>query len=789
MMFKAQKKPLALIVMASTLGLSATAQSQGPILEEIVVTATKRAVGMQDVPIALSVMTGEKMSDMGLKELSEMSVYVPNVHIGESGSAQQIFIRGVGSGNNQGFEQSVGMFVDGVYNGRARNSRAAFLDVERVEVLKGPQSTLFGKNTIAGAINITTKRASDEFEGSVEANYNDDLGGYGVTGIVSGPLSDSLRARLVAKTYEHDGWMENSASDGTGNSKEDQVVRAILDWDVSEDLTLSIKAEEGRFKREGSSAKITLSTPTSDWLFSGADENFTATTGFNTRQSVQGFDGRDIADDTDSSIFQITADYQLGEHNLRSISAYTDYEYTNCVDADYSPLSFVDRCRQEGHEQVTQEFLLSSPTGGTIEYLTGAFYQSAKLKSDSSTLFAIGGVPAVEAGYLPTGQGLYNYLSGVAGLPAKTLMPGDLDSEYIGEFSQDSTTWSVFGEVTYHVSDRFRTTLGLRYSNDTKTASKSQRTIAPGSDAETSDVFLGALGSALNVALPYEYLEERKEDHWTGNINLQLDLNADAMAYLNISNGYKAGGYDADNAMDVSREFEDESVVAVELGLKAELWQNRLRLNTSVFSSDYSNMQVSGFETAGFVVGNAAKSKVRGLETDVVVALTDTVTLNAAFAYLDASFEEHDAAACSISQDLDGSCDANGGFQSLSGASMQFAPELAGNLGISFNTPLSDLIELAVQFDALYSDDIMIAPDNDSAVIQPAYWKFNARAAVESSGGEWMVALVGKNLTDKTTFNWGNDATTSGMGLGFENAYFHHIEAPRTLEIQGRYNF
>ena len=768
------KNLLVASVAAASIALPAGAFAQA--LEEVVVTATKRAVGMQDVPIALSVMSGDTINSLGLRDMEDVSIYMPNVTISQAAGASQIFIRGVGSGNNFGFEQSVGTFIDGVYFGRDRNARAAFLDVERVEVLKGPQSTLFGKNTVGGAINITTARPTEEFEGFLQASYVESFEGYRVIGGVSGPLSDSVRGRLVAQVYEDEGFMTNSAVAGNdGPQRDDKVLRGSLEWDATENLSVFVKAEHGQFDVIGRNYKITTSTPTSTFLYGfGDDPNFAQSLGFNHKQSVSGLPGRADFDNNQSDIFQVDLEYRMGEHTLRSISAYTDYEFQNCVDADYSPLDFLDRCRDETHEQFTQEFILTSPSGGAVEYLAGVFYQDATLQSDASTMLNWSAIPPIEGAIL-------RLLGG--------LQPGAGNSEFLNAFGQDTTTWSVFTELTFNISDSFRTIVGVRYSDDTKDARKTQITTVPGTGV--SDPFLAAINGrgGLGFAVQYDYDEGRDEQHWTGNINLQYDIDGNTMTYLNLSNGYKAGGYDADNAMDRSREFEDETVQSLELGLKTELWDNRVRINTAAFLTEITDLQVSGFESAGFVVGNAGESEIRGVEMDFVVAATDELTINGAWAYLDATYKVYDNAACTVYQQTDGSCAANGGFQDLSGAPLQFAPQWAGNVGVNYVTAISDGINFRGRLDALYSDDVSIAPDNDPNVIQDAYWKFNAIVAIESSDDAWSLALVGRNLTDKTTFNWGNDATLAGLGFGFEFAYFHMIEAPRTFELQARFNF
>jgi len=764
----------AAILVASAAGNGALAQA--PILEEVLVTATKRVVGMQDVPIALAVMSGATIDEAGLRELEDVAAYLPAVHVGESTGGTQIFIRGIGSGNNRGFEQSVGTFVDGVYFGRDRNSRAAFLDVERVEVLKGPQSTLFGKNTVAGAINITSRRPGDEFEGYIEGSYETEVEGFGVTAAISGPLTGTLRGRLVGKFYDDKGWMENQAPGGEdGPQQENRVVRGVLEWDATDNLSFFLKAEHGEFNVKGRSSKISLSSPTANALFGfGNDPDLGSSLGFNTQKSSSTFAGRPEVDKNKSDILQLTFDYQLANHNLRSITAYTDYEVDACSDSE-GPLKFIDTCGSETHEQFTQEFILSSEFSGSVEYLAGLYYQQAELYADSNARMFPSGVLPLE-----------NFLFATLGLP---LPSGSLDSEAIGTFKQTSETWSAFGQLTWHMTDRLSTTIGIRYSDDQKDVDKVQLVVAPGETVADPLRTLVMGPAGLNFRVPYDYSESRGEDHVTGGIQIQYDFNDDVMTYLSLSNGYKAGGFDVTNALDVSRDFEDESVVNVEVGAKMELWDNRARINMAIFNAKFGDLQVSSAESGTFTVTNAGESSVTGFELDFLVALTESITVNGALALLDAEYDDYQGAACTVGQRVSGECAAAGGVQDMSGTPLQFAPDVSGNIGVTYRAPLTNSTDLILSVDALYSDDILIGPDADRNTIQDSYWKMNARIAWQANDGTWVLALVGKNLTDETTFNWANDVPMSGAGFGFENAYYHHIEKPRTYEFQARYNF
>jgi len=766
-------------LVAATLTVSPVYAQSDLALEEIIVTATKREVGLQDVPIAMSVVSGEKIEQFGVTELDELAAYLPGIHIGESGGNNQVFIRGVGSGNNAGFEQSVGTFIDGVYFGRARNSRAAFLDIERVEVLKGPQSTLFGKNTVAGAINITTAQPQDSFEAYVDVGYESELNGKSLTAMVTGPLSDSVRGRLVAKTYERDGWMKNIFPGGEdGPSQDNTIMRGTLAWDATEQLSVNLKVEHGNFKTVGSTSKETIASPGSTYLNGLKDPNYAAATGFNYNQSQSsGYPGRPIEDDMENDILQLTIDYQIGEHTLRSISAKTNYKFGKCTDVDYASIDFIDQCIDEEHDQFTQEFLLSSPEGQTVEYLAGLYYQDATLEFANTLGVLWSSVPPLEAG-----------LFGMLGLPHPALS-GAIDANLNTALVQSTETISAFAEITWNMSDAFRTTFGLRYSEDEKDVNKVNVVDPWTGTTPIGKPMLGGVYSALSFFKNYQYALDRSESHVTGNVNFQYNANDDIMAYLNLATGYKAGGFDTSNNMDRSREFEDESVDSIELGLKMTLLDGRGRVNVAVFQGDYKDVQVSTFESAGFIVGNAAESKVKGLEADFEIALTEMFGITGGVSLLNAEYGSYTGAGCQVPQILAGTCSNKTGGQDLSGTPLQFAPDVSGNLGITFSAPLNDDMDLHASVDILYTDDILIGPDNDPATIQDSYSKINARIGLSANDGSWSLALVGKNLTDELTFNWGNDTTLSGSRLGFDGTYFHQFEAPRTLEIQARRSF
>ncbi|MCB1843721.1 MAG: TonB-dependent receptor [Halioglobus sp.] len=569
-------------------GLLFAAGSQAqPMLEEVLVTATKREVGLQDVPIAVSVMNAERIQEQGIGSLDELAVFMPNVHIAEAGGGDQLFIRGVGSGVNYGFEQSVGTFIDGVYFGRGQASRSSFLDVARVEVLKGPQSTLFGKNTIAGAINITTAGPSEEFEGQLEGSIEPEFDHWSTTLTLSGPLTDSLGARVVVKRDESDGYMDNRLLKQDEVQSEDTVGRIVLDWMASENLDVRLKYERGESDRIGRQNMISIATDFSIGRYREADPDFVPGFGYDKSAANPDVRSQDDFHDSQWDIATLTLEYALGEHTLKSITGYVDYQFDNYLDVDYGPLAFLARGRDEQHEQFTQELLLTSPVGDRLEYLAGVFYQSEDLQHDRYT---------------------------DAILSAAGIGTGNFDASGTGEFQQDSETWSAFTQFTWHVSDSLRVIGGLRYSDDQKEFDKFLVTNDPFTTNENNTLG-GLYDGLLNFSTDHEFNSsgatvcttvayvctfdpgfdnQRSEDHWTGDITVQWDASDTVMTYAKVANGYKAGGFDEDNTRgrtDVA-EYEDETVQGVEVGAKMDLWDGRARLNVAAFYNEFDDVQV-----------------------------------------------------------------------------------------------------------------------------------------------------------------------------------------------------
>ncbi len=796
-----------LVASLSAFALAPAAHSQELAIEEIIVTATKREESLQDVPVAVSVMTGDKVNEQGAFSLEDIVQFLPNVDITETSGSEKLFIRGIGTYGNSGFEQSVGTFVDGIYRGRGQASRAALLDLERVEVLKGPQNTLFGKNTVSGALNVTSANPTDEFEASIMGTFEPEFGGRGTAVVVSGPLSDNFRARLALRRDETDGYMRNLTLDQDERQEEETLARLTLDWDATENLNFLLKWENGAQDTVGRQNKVGVATPTASFIYqSFGDPDFTPGIDYDKYQDGS-LPGRPAQfDDSEWDLISLTATADIGDFTLRSITGHIDAYVDNSLDLDFAPIDLIGQQRSEDHKQFTQEFILFSPTGETLEYLAGVFFQDEELRR--------------------TGD-LEIYLTGIAPLFANhPLRPfvqqglGDITLDR--KYNQNTETVSAFTQFTWNAQDNLRLQLGLRYSEDEKTLVKTvaggaysataytpYSDIAPslphsavydqflrffkqhtfdGNGFETcSTTIVPVMAQTCTVASGYDNV--RSEDHVTGDLIVQYDVNDDSMIYAKWGAGYKAGGFDEANLVGnpASEEFEDEQARGFELGAKLDVWDGRAIINVAAFRTQFENLQVSVFDgAAGFAVGNAGEATSQGIELDGQAQLTEAFSVAFAVAALNSEYDSFAGAACHAGATAawtgEGPCVAD-----LSGQSTQFAPDFSGNLAANYRTSVASNLDLEIGLDLMFKDSYLTTGDNDPMLEQGSFSRINARIALMGNDDQWRISLLGKNLTNEIVANSPDDIPLGNVG--FAGSYFYFLDPPRSYEVQLQYRF
>jgi outer membrane receptor protein involved in Fe transport len=740
----------------------AQAQSQSRsqfTLEEVIVTAQKRAESLQDVPISVLALSGDRMRDAGIQRVEDLSKYVPNFQMTETTTGNQIFIRGVGSGLNRGFEQSVGMFIDGVYAGRSQQFRNPFMDIAMVEVLRGPQGTLFGKNTVAGAINIRTQEPTDEFEAEVRATYEMEYGDPELEGFFSGPITDNLSGRIAARYREAEGFIDNRFLDEDEPQRDEQAIRGSLMWTPTDDLELLLKAETGSFDAEGQSSQVTNANGVFDFSSLGItqflpdllDPSEDGKLDFNKAADSHSRE----ATDTDTDNVVLTVNWDVSDFTVTSITGYSSYSFDQLADGDVTNLRFIQQDTAQDFDQYSQEIRLASPLGEQFEYIVGAYYQYQELENTGSIDFD------------PTAIGV-------------TILPPTAVGSY-SDFDQEAETFALFGQATYHFNDAWHLTVGLRWNNEDKEATQDYFVTDLFGKTPTSNPVNKVIAETVQGSVDHYYDEDRSRSNTSPSVTLTWDYDDDTMLYARYAKGFKSGGFnEAEVTGDLDRFlFDDEEADSLEIGSKLTLLDGAATLNTALFYTEYTDRQVSAFEDVSFVVGNAAESTSQGLEMDGRWRVTEHLSLSASLAYLDSEFDDFKNASC---QAEDAAVDP-GCTQDLSGETTQYAPEWSGSLGIRYARPITDSLEFIGQADANYTDEYYHAQDLDPEEVTDSYTEYNARLAVAQMDGRWEVALIGKNLTDETTNIYGNDIPS------FTGAHFSFVAPPRTVAIQGILRF
>ncbi len=768
------KHMLALAVSAAVLPGTANLQAQGLELEEIVVTAQKREQSLQDVPISVSALNGDKLTDAGIEKIADLVSFVPNIHMTESGLSTQLRIRGIGSDNNQGFEQSVGLYMDGVSYGRQQLIRAPFLDLERVEVLRGPQSILFGKNSIAGAMNMITAKPTDELEGSISATYEPDINQREVTAVISGPLSENVSARLAYRSYQEDGYIENTVLNRDEPNRDEDALRLTVNWDVSDELSISFKAEQDTFDVRGRQVEIIGSLPSTHPSFPGFKYGeivaFLGQPGF---EDVQDFKRQVDADEfSDSEVnnYTLTADYQMGANTLTLISAWVDYEFHELCDCDFTSADVFTVGLNEEYEQFSQEIRLASPGGEAVDWIVGAYYQQSELEYYEP--FTVNATSV-----------LGPLLAGIGWLP---------DTVTKRDFAQDQDAAAVFAQATWNLQDDLRVTVGARYTKENKDATRSL-TLFDGDDVAFPAgsfqpiIYGAAFGIEYTQTTGHDLDGGRSESAFTPLVNVQYDLNEDTMLYASYTSGFKAGGFDARANKVASFEFEEEKTKSFEAGMKARFADGAAELNLAWYYTEYENLQVSQFDGAlGFNVGNAKETVVQGLELDGRWALAEGLVMSYGAAFLDHEFTDFSNGNCYAGQVPDGDVIDGVGLCDYTGKSGQYTPELTANLGFDYTRSITEDLTFRGVLDMQYTDSHDIHPNLDPVQNIDAYSTVNLRVGVEAE--QWSLALVGKNLTDESVLTYAADAPLSASSFQAK-AYYGFLKRPSTLAVEASYRF
>ncbi len=761
-----------------------TAAQDQPVLEEIVVTATKRASNVQDVPISVGVVTGEFMDTFDVRDMSDVQNFVPGLQVQQTFGSWAVRIRGLGSGiTNLAFDSSVPIYIDDVYCGRGKCMESAFLDIERLEVARGPQGALFGKSTIAGAISAITARPTDEFEGEIKVAGELEYGGYATSGYVSGALSDAVRARLAFRWDDLDGYTDNLFTGDEDGDTQTKAARLGLEFDFNDLTTLYVKAEVGDWELDGRNNQLVRPGAMSA---STTDPN----------QEYRSDDQRSVSTGVESEDFYnyewsslaFNLDTEVGGHELKAVLGYWEYENEWFLDVDGHPEAILNTYLADDYEQTTAEFRILSPADQSVEYIFGAWYQDSELTTRQFSPF----YPLFWQAVLPA------FLHGAI---------NPLASGMDRNFDRDSEAYSVYGQLTWHINDRFRAILDLRYTDEEQEGiGQSWPILFSGSTFAPERVAGGTFGHEPE----YLFFQDRSDDSLDPSLRLQWDVNEALMVYGVYAEGSKSGGLKANDAtlgdqlltraaadpayaqqfLGVSAitpaevaagltlrqgngvfDFEDEEAGSWELGLETSLLDGAATLSAALFTTEFKNLQTSNYDGTRFIIGNAGSATVDGLEVEFSWQATENLRLHSSVSYIDAEYDDFVGAQCvvdSAGQPANADCDADG-TENQEGEPLERSPDMEFNVSALWESQLSEALRLKITASVYHSDDYFVQPTQAGYATQGSFTKYDARVAVAASDESWEIGLVGRNLSDEMTINHAYNIAGSqfrSLGIG-----------------------
>ena len=647
------------------------AQTTG--LDEIIVTARKRAENTQDVPIAISALNEKVLQESGFDGVEDLANMVPSLQFGTFGPTTFLNIRGIGSENTTGgSDPGVALHVDGVYVGRPVGALFSSFDTERVEVLRGPQGTLYGRNATGGSVNLISRKPTDEFEGEVDLT----IGNYGrvrTRAAVNLPVSDTVQGRIVGFTENRDGFTENSVASGTdANDADNYGVRGHLNFDMNENASLLLSASYVSSGGAGSQAEQ-RDQFTTGVLFGPGPPPLRVIPFTNDLEPFQ--EGKDAPESQDNEFLLLSAtlDWDFGNVAVKSITGYVESSYISTQDNDQSPAALQILDVEEDSKQFTQEIQLLSNTGSDFDWILGLFYFNEDVERFSTL-------------YGPRFDAVRGFLT--------ANVPG-FNEEYAFRIGGDveATSYAVFGQGTYNFTDALSATVGLRYTEDEKTGNNRNIFFAP----QVVDA----------VAL--------KSDAITGKASLDWKVNDSSLLYASYARGYKSGGVSQTTVAAGGRNpiFNPEFVDTYELGLKSRFADNRIQLNLAGYLSDYSDLQFQVFGDFGPEAGNAGAATIKGFEAELQAALSDTWKLDGSFAYTDATYDEL--------------ITGPGAGNDFSGNRLPRTPEIGFNVGVTGDWNLSNGSNIRVRAEHAFTDEVFYEFRNGPESLASSYDNTNLR--------------------------------------------------------------
>jgi iron complex outermembrane recepter protein len=753
-------------------------------IEEIVVVAQKRQQNLQDVSLAVSAYSASDLEQAGVVDITHLSALAPGLQVSTSNSqtdGASFRLRGVGtSGNNPGLEGAVGVFVDGVYLSRPGIAFSDYFDVEQIEILRGPQGTLFGRNTSAGAIVVSTRAPSLQH---TEADLGATLGSDGQRLIqVAGGMpviENQLGFRVSASVNERDSFQRSFlVGDDAGPNRDRWSGRAQMLWTPTDTVDVRLIGDRMKADDEYCCDAVYISDGLGIIPFVASSQSqrsdriTNSGVGFPNPHDQWGVSGE--------------LKWRAGPGELTYIGAYREFHSNQVVgDSDFSPADIFRYGPILLDVETTTHEIRYQARSGPVDWLVGAYFSDERIGRSLGSNNGVDLEALIDTSVLaPFGLSYTGIVSALGGSGGIT--PGNLA---ISEFGQDGKAWSVFTHLIVDLSPRARATLGLRYVSEEKDGF---HRLGPSVGRETTDLVssagaltlftaamggdpasaglgmvLDAFGVPAPAILPVSQglvglscfptlcgnplivppFERSFDDNaWAGTLRLAYDFSDDIMGYLGYDRGFKAGGILLDSTAAAglaSPAFASETVDAYEIGVRSELFGNRLRANATLFWMDIDDIQVQEFLGAGFTVENVSEAVSRGVEMELAARPLDRLDLALAVAYTDAYFPSG----------VFGSGDPIGDL--VAGKDLTLAPRWSGTLSAGYSWPIAgSSLEAFLYANVAAQSSTRTSTtggEGDAITRQDSYAKLNARLGLGDAGGRWVLEFWGRNLTDETT--------------------------------------
>ena len=744
-----QSKWLAGISAVALTSFSGAAMAE-QVIEEVIVTAQKREQSLQDVPISVSAFSEDMLKRANIEDVRGLTDLTP----GFSGRTEDSFndalsIRGISTNDfGIGGDPSVGIFMDGVYEGRTGGAIASFFDMAGAEVIKGPQGTLFGRNAIAGAISMRTNKPNEEFGGNVNLGL-EEYNHIDATGTINIPLNDKWFFRASAHHFQDDGYLENLSGGPDLGAHDRNAARAALrylgdTWDITGTLGYEMREGTASVYWDTSNPDLPKDKVTSDLGDGAVDE---------------------------SEILRFTLDAQAelaGGYTFTSITGYKTFDYHYLEDYDATDLRANNYLQDNKDDYFSQEFRLNSPTDGDVFWFVGAsFYKEtidgtfASVYDEDDLCTAIGRTDADDFSGPFVGCATPEFAeyweADIADLEGGLINKHEynyIDAEYKG--------YAVYADLTYAASEKLDITLGARYTYDEKSFANN----VPDSG--------GVLGNNFGLEFSTDGYITGKDswDDFTPRLAATYAYSDNVTFYGNISKGYKSGGFatfgfnlvdeDEDGVADPEttlKTFDPETVVSTELGLKYRSSDRTLQSNISFYHYEYDNLQMVYFSEGSSQVGNVASATGEGVEIDTRWYPAESFDIYWGMAFSDSEIND-------VSQEfLD-----EGGCEDCVGKKLWFDPGFTSALIATYHIPLAESREMFVMFEHQYEGKKYSGADNFESVATPSYNVINLRLGYDS-GAAWNAMAYVENVTDELFYErgWENAGSDNTYGYGLVN--------------------